>query len=280
MPVLRAFCRESYSPPEALYRHLKAREMDLVTITDHDSIDASEALRKYPDFFVSEEVTCLMPSGSELHVGVYDITDRQHIEIQQRRKDLPALVSFLEEQGLFYSVNHAFSSLTGRRVREDFDWFERFPAFEVLNGHLLPGANREAREMARRNGKTTLGGSDAHTIRSAGTAYTRVHGAGDKREFLEGLRARRARACGRSGGYWKLTLDVWLIVAAMMEERPFTLLLSPLALMVPLGTLVNQFREWQFTRRWGRAVGSGGSGRNPGSRPASVGAAQSQEALA
>ncbi len=278
MPVLRAFCRESYSLPEALYRHLKALGMDLVTITDHDSIEASEALRRYPDFFVSEEVTCLMPSGSELHVGVYDITDRHHLEIQRRRDDLPALVNYLEEQDLFYSVNHAFSSLTGRREREDFDWFERaFPAFEVLNGHLLPGANREAREMARRSGKTTLGGSDAHTIRSAGTAFTRVHGANDKREFVDGLRARRARACGRSGGYWKLTLDVWLIVAAMVEERPATFLLSPLALMVPLGTLVNQWREWRFARKWGRAVGRGGSGRNRGSR---VGPVQSQEAVA
>ena len=44
--------------------------MDLVTVTDHDSIDAAERLRRHPDFFLSEEVSCLTPSGTELHVGV------------------------------------------------------------------------------------------------------------------------------------------------------------------------------------------------------------------
>jgi predicted metal-dependent phosphoesterase TrpH len=60
-----------------------ARGMDLITVSDHDSIDAAEALRRHPDFFVSEEVTCRMPSGNELHVGVYDLTERQHVEIQR-----------------------------------------------------------------------------------------------------------------------------------------------------------------------------------------------------
>jgi hypothetical protein len=37
--------------------------MAIVTITDHDSIDAAEILRKYPDFF-SEEVAVRMPTGT------------------------------------------------------------------------------------------------------------------------------------------------------------------------------------------------------------------------
>src|SRR5580658_9083563 len=83
--VMRTACRESYNEPLPVYEKLKRLGMDLVTITDHDSIDAVEALRSRPDFFLSEEVTCKLPSGGELHVGVYDITDRDHIEIQRRR---------------------------------------------------------------------------------------------------------------------------------------------------------------------------------------------------
>ena len=33
-------------------------------------IEAAEALRKYRDFFLSEEVTVRMPSGTEMHLGV------------------------------------------------------------------------------------------------------------------------------------------------------------------------------------------------------------------
>lgn len=285
MPVLKAFCRESYSPPEAVYQHLKALGMDLVTLTDHDSIEGSAALGRHPDFFTSEEVTCVMPSGTELHVGVYDITERQHLEIQRRRRDLPALLAYLKEQDLFYAVNHAFSSLTGHRERRDFDWFESsFPAFEVLNGHLLPRANHCAEVMAWRGGKAALGGSDAHTVRSAGTAYTRVHGARSKKEFLKGLRAGQARAYGSSGTYWKLTLDIWLIVAGMFVERPATFLLSPLALAVPAATLLNYWHEWQFARKWGEAVGSLAAGprrgHNLGSRSTRITQVQSEEAPA
>ena len=63
LPVLRAVCRESYTEPEALYERMKRAGMDLVTVTDHDSIGAAEALGRHDDFFLSEEVTCRMPSG-------------------------------------------------------------------------------------------------------------------------------------------------------------------------------------------------------------------------
>ena len=36
-PVLRAFCRESYSDPAQVYETLQRRGMDLITLTDHDS---------------------------------------------------------------------------------------------------------------------------------------------------------------------------------------------------------------------------------------------------
>src|SRR5580700_6910432 len=98
VPVADRFCRESYNHPLQVYELLKRRGMDLVTVTDHDSIDAVECLRRYPDFFLSEEVTCTLPSGTELHVGVYDIEERDHVEIQQRRDDFESLAAYLGER--------------------------------------------------------------------------------------------------------------------------------------------------------------------------------------
>src|SRR3981081_4057366 len=132
IPVMRRICKESYTGPDALYATLKARGMDFVTVTDHDSIDAAETLRRHPDFFLSVEATCLRPSGTEIHVGVYDVTERQHIEIQRRRNDFLSLHAYLNEQDLLFSANHIFSSLTGKRHAEDFEWFEHaFPAVET-----------------------------------------------------------------------------------------------------------------------------------------------------
>ena len=81
IPLLSRVCGESYNQPQEVYEKLKRLGMDLVTITDHDSIGAMGELRSRPDFFLSEEVTCRLPSGGELHVGVYDITERDHFEL-------------------------------------------------------------------------------------------------------------------------------------------------------------------------------------------------------
>jgi predicted metal-dependent phosphoesterase TrpH len=254
VPVLRRFCRECYNPPEVLYEKLKHQGLDLVTVTDHDSIAAGESLRRYPDFFVSEEATCQAPSGNEVHVGVYDITESQHVEIQRRRNDLPRLVAYLEEQRVFFSVNHIFSALTGRRAADDFDWFEGcFPAVEVLNGHLLARNNQLAARLASHARRITVGGSDAHALRSAGSVWTEVRGARNKGEFLEGLREGRAQVRGESGNYWKLTLDVLAISSEMFREKPFTLLLAPLLVGVPALTFINHLLEGRFARKWGQA---------------------------
>ena len=108
-PVLNRICRESYNDAAEVYERLKTLGMGIVTVTDHDSIDAAEALRKYPDFFLSEEVTVRMPTGTEIHLGAYDIRERDHIEIQRRRNDFISLVMYLSERKLFFSVNHVFS---------------------------------------------------------------------------------------------------------------------------------------------------------------------------
>ena len=251
VPLVRAVCRECYSDPLAVYDRLKRQGMDLVTVTDHDSIGAAEALRARPDFFLSEEVSCTLPSGALLHIGVYDITDRDHIEIQRRRDDFPSLAAYLRERGLFFSANHVFSSLTGRRFAADFTLFESaFPAIETLNGHMLPLANRAASTLAAFASRIEVGGSDAHGMASLGCAFTEVPGARTRQEYLDGLRAGYGKVMGQSGGYWRVTRDVYAIACNMVRELPLTLALAPLFLAVPLVTLGNLAREAVFSQGW------------------------------
>lgn len=255
MPVLKTFCLESYSDPEAVHSTLKRRGMDLVTLTDHDSLDGCEALRAHPDFFASEEVTCRMPSGNEVHVGVYDLTSHQHVEIQRRRNDLPALLAYLGEQDLFFSANHIFSSVTGRRHEDDFRWFvDSFPAFETLNGHMLPETNRHAARLARRTEKASIGGSDAHTVNAAAVAYTEVPGAANKAEFLAGLRRGHCRARGSNGSYALTTHAALRVMWEVLREERWPALLAPLAILVPAFAYGNFASEQIFARRWSRRI--------------------------
>jgi predicted metal-dependent phosphoesterase TrpH len=255
IPLLRRHCRESYNEPGAVYEILKQRGMDLVTVTDHDSIDAAEALRRHPDFFLSEEVTCITPSGTEIHVGVYGIDDRNHIELQWRRYDVPALTAYLCERKIFFSINHVFSSLTGRRTIDDFSLFdESFPAIEALNGAVPDENNEAALKLAREWTKAIVGGSDAHTLPPLGLTYTEVPGAGGIGSFLRGLRQGQGRVCGVSGSYWKLTRAVSDIGLSFMREAKWAGLLAPLIALIPAMTLSNFISEIAFERRWSRRV--------------------------
>ena len=255
VPVLDRVCRESYNNPREVYELLKRRGMQMVTITDHDSIDAVETLRRHPDFFLSEEVSCVTTRGTHLHIGVYDIAERDHIELQRRRTDFPALLAYLRERGLLFAINHVFSSLTGRRSAADFREFaESFPAIETRNGQLTRTANRYAARWARRTGQVKLGGSDAHTLACLGRTYTEVPGARTREEFLEGLRGGWTRVGGESGDYWKLTQAVLGIGVSMMRESPWTRLLAPLCALVPAVILGNLVIEKTFAYRWGNHV--------------------------
>jgi predicted metal-dependent phosphoesterase TrpH len=254
-PIVGKFCRECYSDPEEVYARLQRRGMNLFTLTDHDSIDGAEKLRRLPNFFLSEELTCRMPSGTEVHIGVYDFHERQHIQLQNRRNDIVALLMYLTERRLFFSINHVFSSVTGRRELEDFAWFqEYFPAVEARNGQMLESVNAHAAHLAEQWEKIAIGGSDAHALPSVGTAYTEVPGARDKEEFFAGLRNGDGHVSGESGSFAKLTRDVLLIAGEMVRDRCWTALLLPLGVLIPAITYYNFREDRAFSRRWARRV--------------------------
>lgn len=250
-PILNRFCRESYNDPAEVYGRLKHLGMSIVTITDHDSIDGVEVLRHHPDFFLSEEVTVQMPSGTEMHLGVYGIAERDHAEIQRRRRDFLSLMAYLRERKLFFSVNHVLSGLTGRRHEDDFQWCaSHVPAFETRNGQMWPQANHEAQRLAKRLGKIEIAGSDSHTIAGVGRTYTEVPGARNAEEFLAGLRAGNGVVKGVHGSYGKITADVYRIVRSLLHAEPWTLLLMPLVVLVPGFTAAHWLNEILFCRKW------------------------------
>jgi predicted metal-dependent phosphoesterase TrpH len=253
VPVLSRVCLESYNEPRALYARLKQRGMDLVTVTDHDSIDAAEDLRRYPDFFLSEEVTCTMPSGTEMHAGVYGISEHDHIELQRRRRDIESLLAYAVENRLFVTVNHLYSSLTGSRAEDDFAIFARdFHGVETLNGQMLKRANRLADEFAMHFNKPVIGGSDSHTLAGVARTFTEVAGASNAEDFLAGLRRGQSMARGESGDFFKLTGDVFSIGGSLMRATPWMGLFAFLLTIAPAITLGHYFKELAFAWYWGQ----------------------------
>ena len=109
MKFLRS--RDCYSSPFDVYRTARARGMDLVTFTDHDSIDGClELLDRHPetaDFICGEEVSCRFPDGDiEVHLGVYGMTEALHRDLQPLRGNVFEVIARLREADVFFALNH------------------------------------------------------------------------------------------------------------------------------------------------------------------------------
>lgn len=222
LPFLRA--RDCYSSPFDVYRVAKARGMDLVCLTDHDTIDGClEFLDRHPgapDFIIAEEIECRVPDapGLRVHLGAVGLTEETHREVQRLRASVFETAMYLHQQDVFFAANHLFL-LFGEEIA--LDRYVRgvlalAPALEIQNGAALAMHNAFVAQLAaecRTAGQAmaVTGGSDAHTLRWVGTTYTETPGR-TRDEFLSHLRAGQATTGGRHGGPWRAVSEIYGVV--------------------------------------------------------------------
>jgi predicted metal-dependent phosphoesterase TrpH len=199
--------RDCYSRPADVYRVAKARGMDLVAITDHDSIDgALELLDSRPgatDVIIGEEVSCTLPVGDiAVHLGVYGMTESLHREVQALRRNVFDVTALLREANVFCSLNHLLHFYRGQIPFDQYlRLLDEVPALEVRNGTMLAAHNTLVELMARQRAAAPVSrfgmvaGSDAHTLRRVGLTWTMAPGR-TREDFLLSLR----QGLGRPGG--------------------------------------------------------------------------------
>jgi len=212
--------RDSYNDPDETYRLAKARGMDFVTFTDHDTVDGClRFLDRHPhltDFFVSEEVETFFPkTGHRIHVNVFDLTLAQHNVIAKKRRNIFDLVEYLRAESLLFSANHLFQSYRMRQAPEDFvtTMLTLFDVFEVKNGSMAYQHNALVADLLsvakqKRGSLALVGGSDGHTYPPIASVFTLAPGKTWK-EFLAAIRQGRCLAWGTEMGFTHVLVDVY-----------------------------------------------------------------------
>ncbi len=127
---------ECYTTPRALYDTCLNRGMDMVTITDHDTIEGALEIADLPGTFVSEEVTAVFPGEDvSVHVLALDISEDQHAEIQRVRTNIYDLVTFLRAESIAHVLAHPLSRVIGTLTAEHVEkLFLMFRHLEGRNG--------------------------------------------------------------------------------------------------------------------------------------------------
>ena len=121
------------------------------------------------------------------------------MEIQRRRKDFIALLMYLTERKLFFSVNQFSPGLPENGRSEDFNGSRR------MYRHLKCATARRgekpigAPSAGQTAGKIGVAGSDSHTLSGVGMTFTQVPGSRTVDEYFMGLRAGRGVVQGHMG---------------------------------------------------------------------------------
>ena len=211
---------DSYNEPEEVYRLAKARGMDFVTFSDHDTIVGCLRFQdRHPDladFFVSVEVETFFPrTGQRIHVNVFDLSRAQHAVIDRKRKSIFELVDYLRAEDLLFSANHLFQSFRMRQAPEKFfeTMLSLFDVFEVKNGSMAYQHNALVEDLLvavrdKRGSLALVGGSDAHTYPPIASVFTLAPGKTWK-EFLLAVRQGRCLAWGTEMGFTRVLGDVY-----------------------------------------------------------------------
>jgi len=226
---LNRILRESYNSVETVYRSAKARGMDLVAITDHDTIEGALSIADRPDVIIGCEVTGVFPKdGVRVHLGVLGLNERQHHEIQRLRGDIAELMPYLSNEELFVSLNHVASRINGditaTHIAALMPWVN---GIEVRNGSRLPSQNRTAGALAAAHRKTRVGGSDSHTGRGIGRTWIEAPGARTRAEFMDALHAGLVNPGGGEGHYFTMASDICRVATRFYGERVRRVIAKP-----------------------------------------------------
>ena len=240
--------RDCYSRPADVYRVAKARGMDLVAFTDHDSIGgALELLNDRPELaaevIVGEEVSCRLPDGGlQVHLAAYGMTEALHRDVQRLRADVFAVIARLREANVFFALNHLLHFYRGEiPLARYLRLLDAVPALEVRNGAMAEAHNRLLEEIAARapvaqafrpavgagspeglryGGRVAgdrsfavTAGSDAHTLRRVGTTWTEAP-ARTRDEYLDSLRRGLGRPGGAHGSTMTIARDAYSVIGS------------------------------------------------------------------
>ncbi|HTA32372.1 MAG TPA: glycosyltransferase [Solirubrobacteraceae bacterium] len=209
---------ECATPPHEVYELAKRRGMDLVTITDHDTIAGVLEIADRPDVFISEELTAHFRGEPQaVHVLCYGITCEDHEWLQAHSGDLELCAGYMYEQEIVCALAHPYytvaAPLAARHRRR---LAELFGIWEIRNGARARELNRPAATYVATREGIGIGGSDDHAGVDIGRTYSETPPARTPGDFLEHVRRGDVVAHGVQGSAAK-----WAHAAIALAARSF-----------------------------------------------------------
>ncbi|MCE5259996.1 MAG: PHP domain-containing protein [Chloroflexi bacterium] len=181
---------DSLSKPEQITNWAVRRGLNVLAITDHNTITMARAMAVCSELpiIIGEEISTREGELIGLFLRECVPPGESALDTAQR----------IHKQGGIVMLPHPYDSLRHSALGPDITpaLMDLVDIVEVLNARVIRHSeNKLAEDLARHYGKLAGAGSDAHLVREVGSAYLEMPPFGGRDAFLSALA--QARACGR-----------------------------------------------------------------------------------
>lgn len=179
------FSRDSWIDPKLLPKVAEYRGLRGFAITDHNRFGAHRMI---------EAGNMLVIPGVEIRTSAGDLIALFIQEPVDSKDPFEIHDAVKSQDGVLIAAHpFGFPRIRGSASKKV---YELLDGIEVVNArNILSGQNEKALELAKRLGKAEVGGSDAHTMREVGKAYT-LADASSLEELRSAIKRKTTRGAG------------------------------------------------------------------------------------
>ena len=156
------------SDPVEVVARARARGVERIAITDHNTLDAAlDMAARFPDEVIP---------GEEVKTAEgFDVIGLYLSELIPKGTPARETCRRIREQGGIVYLPHPFAAGKGQDGKFVPDLVEVIDVIEVFNGRLRPHARNQRAEVVAERQRLLVGaGSDAHTLGEVGRCYVEV----------------------------------------------------------------------------------------------------------
>ena len=192
---------DSKSKLKDIFTVAKTRGLDIIAISDHNTVDGSkEAIRltKNDDLFVVPSIEISSLEGHILGFGCQE----------NIKRDLPAAetIDLIHAQGGLAIIPHPYCFYRhGLLCKADYNDL-KIDAIETKNARFIVGyCNNKAKKLSEKENLPGLGASDAHYYKFVGDCYSKIDCEKDIDSVFKAIKKGKVEALGKGTSNIKLS---------------------------------------------------------------------------
>ena len=192
---------DSKSKLKDIFKVAKSRNIDIIAISDHNTVDGSKEARrltKKDDLLVIPSIEISSIEGHILGFGCEEKIDR----------DLPAAetIDLIHDQSALAIIPHPYCFYRhGLLCKADYKDL-KIDAIETKNARFMVGyCNNKAKNLSKNENLPSLGASYAHYFKFVGDCYSKIDCEKDIDSVLKSIKKGKVEAFGKGTSNIKLS---------------------------------------------------------------------------